>query len=160
MDGDGATVVDVQAISRVAQVDRARGIGAAISRMLKDKGYKVAATYAGNDTAAQKFKAETGIGVYKFDVGNFELEFWHYIEPRTPKGTAAQMIDAIGYNAIVFETDDLAATLARLEGEGEARDGRVSALRPHLNGEQFLTLDCGHELKLSRSYRDRIELLK
>lgn len=47
-----------------------RGIGAAISRMLKDKGYKVAATYAGNDTAAQKFKAETGIGVYKFDVGD------------------------------------------------------------------------------------------
>jgi acetoacetyl-CoA reductase len=48
-----------------------RGIGAAISRMLKDKGYKVAATYAGNDAAAQAFKAETGIAVYKFDVGDF-----------------------------------------------------------------------------------------
>ena len=48
-----------------------RGIGAAVSRMLKDKGYKVAATYAGNDAAAQKFKAETGIAVYKFDVGDF-----------------------------------------------------------------------------------------
>src|SRR5260221_9893131 len=48
-----------------------RGIGAAVSRMLKDKGYKVAATYAGNDDAAHKFKAETGIGVYKFDVGDF-----------------------------------------------------------------------------------------
>eukprot|EP01036_Dinobryon_divergens_P015136 gene15136-20475_t len=48
-----------------------RGIGAAISRMLKDKGYKVAATYAGNDEAANKFKAETGIDVYKFDVGDF-----------------------------------------------------------------------------------------
>ena len=47
-----------------------RGIGGAIARMLKDKGYKVAATYAGNDAAAQKFKAETGIGVYKFDVGD------------------------------------------------------------------------------------------
>ncbi|MEO8560225.1 MAG: acetoacetyl-CoA reductase, partial [Rhodospirillales bacterium] len=35
-------------------------------------GYKVAATYAGNDEAAQKFKAETGIAVYKFDVGDFE----------------------------------------------------------------------------------------
>ena len=35
-----------------------RGIGAAVSRMLKDKGYKVAATYAGNDDAANKFKAE------------------------------------------------------------------------------------------------------
>ena len=48
-----------------------RGIGAAVSRMLKDKGYKVAATYAGNDDAAHKFKAETGIAVYKFDVGDF-----------------------------------------------------------------------------------------
>ena len=48
-----------------------RGIGAAISRMLKDRGYKVAATYAGNDDAAQKFKAETGIAVYKFDVCDF-----------------------------------------------------------------------------------------
>ena len=48
-----------------------RGIGAAVSRMLKDKGYKVAATYAGNDGAANKFKAETGIAVYKFDVGDF-----------------------------------------------------------------------------------------
>src|SRR5246500_2798733 len=49
-----------------------RGIGAAISKALKDKGYKVAATYAGNDEAAQKFKAETGIPVYKWDVATFE----------------------------------------------------------------------------------------
>ena len=48
-----------------------RGIGAAIARMLKDRGYKVAATYAGNDEAAQKFKKETGINAYKFDVGDF-----------------------------------------------------------------------------------------
>ena len=47
-----------------------RGIGAAVSRMLKDKGYKVAATYAGNDDAAKKFKAQTGIAVYKFDVSD------------------------------------------------------------------------------------------
>jgi acetoacetyl-CoA reductase len=39
--------------------------------MLKDKGYTVVANYAGNDAAAQKFKAETGIAVYKFDVGDF-----------------------------------------------------------------------------------------
>ena len=48
-----------------------RGIGSAIARMMKDAGYKVAATYAGNDAAAQKFKADTGIHVYKFDVGDF-----------------------------------------------------------------------------------------
>jgi len=48
-----------------------RGIGAAIARMMKEAGYKVAATYAGNEEAAKKFKAETGIHVYKFDVGDF-----------------------------------------------------------------------------------------
>ncbi len=49
-----------------------RGIGAAISKALKAAGYKVAASYAGNDTAAEKFNAETGIGVYKWDVSNFD----------------------------------------------------------------------------------------
>jgi acetoacetyl-CoA reductase len=50
-----------------------RGIGAAISRMLKLRGYNVAANYAGNDVAAKTFKEETGIAVYKFDVSDFEL---------------------------------------------------------------------------------------
>lgn len=49
-----------------------RGIGHAISVALKAAGYRVAANYAGNDTAAQKFQAETGIPVYKWDVGDFE----------------------------------------------------------------------------------------
>lgn len=47
-----------------------RGIGAAISKGLKEAGYKVAANYGGNDDAAQAFKAETGIPVFKFDVGD------------------------------------------------------------------------------------------
>lgn len=49
-----------------------RGIGEAISVALKDAGYKVAATYAGNDEAAAAFKEETGIRVYKFDVSDFD----------------------------------------------------------------------------------------
>lgn len=49
-----------------------RGIGHAISVTLKNKGFKVAATYAGNDEAAAKFRAETGIATYKWDVGDFE----------------------------------------------------------------------------------------
>jgi acetoacetyl-CoA reductase len=49
-----------------------RGIGAAISTALKKAGYKVAAAYGGNDDVANKFKAETGIPVYKFDVGDFK----------------------------------------------------------------------------------------
>ncbi len=36
---------------------------------------------------------------------------------------------------------------------------RVRRLRPHANGEYFLTLDTGQELKLSRTHRDKVELL-
>ena len=60
-------------MSRVAVVTGgSRGIGAAISKALKAAGYKVAATYAGNDEAANAFKKETGIPVYKWDVSNTE----------------------------------------------------------------------------------------
>ena len=60
-------------MARVALVTGGtRGIGAAISVGLKDAGYKVAASYAGNDEAANAFKAETGILVYKWDVGSFD----------------------------------------------------------------------------------------
>ncbi len=47
-----------------------RGIGESICTMLKDEGYTVVANYAGNDEKAKAFSAETGIPVYKFDVGN------------------------------------------------------------------------------------------
>jgi len=50
-----------------------RGIGAAISKALKAAGYTVAANYAGNDEVAAKFKAETGIPVYKWDVSNYKV---------------------------------------------------------------------------------------
>ena len=49
-----------------------RGIGAAISVALKDAGYTVAANYAGNDAAAQKFSESTGIPTFKFDVADFD----------------------------------------------------------------------------------------
>jgi acetoacetyl-CoA reductase len=49
-----------------------RGIGAAISKAFKDAGYIVAANYAGNDAAAQIFKTETGIAVFKWDVSDFD----------------------------------------------------------------------------------------
>ena len=49
-----------------------RGIGEAISIALKAKGYRVAASYAGNDAAAQQFQAATGIPVYKWDVSSYE----------------------------------------------------------------------------------------
>jgi acetoacetyl-CoA reductase len=60
-------------MARVAVVTGGtRGIGAAIGRALKAVGYRVAANYGGNDEAAHKFKAETGINVYKWDVSSYE----------------------------------------------------------------------------------------
>lgn len=60
-------------MARVALVTGgSRGIGAAISIALKAAGYKVAANYAGNDEAAAKFKAETGIPVYKWSVADYD----------------------------------------------------------------------------------------
>ena len=60
-------------MARVAVVTGGtRGIGAAIARALKAVGYKVAAVYAGNDAAAEKFKSETGINTYKWDVSSYD----------------------------------------------------------------------------------------
>ena len=49
-----------------------RGIGRAISAAFKDKGYQVAANYAGNDAAAAECAAELGIKCYKFDVADYD----------------------------------------------------------------------------------------
>lgn len=49
-----------------------RGIGAAISKQLRDDGCKVAANYAGNDEAAEKFSAETGIPTFKWSVAEYD----------------------------------------------------------------------------------------
>ncbi|HKD25267.1 MAG TPA: SDR family NAD(P)-dependent oxidoreductase, partial [Xanthobacteraceae bacterium] len=60
-------------MARVAVVTGGtRGIGAAISKALNAAGYKVAANYGGNDETAAKFKAETGISVYKWDVSSYD----------------------------------------------------------------------------------------
>jgi two-component system LytT family response regulator len=69
------------------------------------------------------------------------------------------------------ETLVLRATMRELERQLDPRRfprihrstivnaARVVELRPHSNGESFLRLDCGQELKLSRSYRDRLPVL-
>ena len=60
-------------MARVALVTGgSRGIGAAISIALKDAGYSVAASYAGNDEAAAKFTNETGIKTYKWNVADYD----------------------------------------------------------------------------------------
>jgi acetoacetyl-CoA reductase len=60
-------------MSRVAIVTGGtRGIGEAVSVALKNKGYKVAANYCGNDERAKGFTERTGIPAYKWDVSSFE----------------------------------------------------------------------------------------
>ena len=60
-------------MGRVALVTGgSRGIGAAISKGLKEAGFKVAANYAGNDEAANRFKSETGIPVFKWSVADYD----------------------------------------------------------------------------------------
>ncbi len=60
-------------MARVALVTGgSRGIGAAISVALKAAGHNVAANYAGNDDAANAFKAETGIPVFKWSVADYD----------------------------------------------------------------------------------------
>ena len=60
-------------MARVALVTGgSRGIGAAIAKGLKEAGYSVAASYAGNDEKAAAFTAETGIKTYKWNVADYE----------------------------------------------------------------------------------------
>lgn len=60
-------------MSRVALVTGGtRGIGAAICVALSAAGYKVAASYAGNEEKARTFSEETGIPVFQWDVSNYQ----------------------------------------------------------------------------------------
>ncbi|WP_313197747.1 acetoacetyl-CoA reductase [Rhizobium sp.] len=60
-------------MGRVALVSGGtRGIGAAVSIALKAAGYRVAASYHGNDERASQFHDATGIPVFKWDVSNYD----------------------------------------------------------------------------------------
>ena len=49
-----------------------RGIGASISKALKDNGYNVIANYAGNDIKAKEFQTKYNIKTLKWSVGNYK----------------------------------------------------------------------------------------
>jgi acetoacetyl-CoA reductase len=60
-------------MSKVALVTGGtRGIGAAISVALAAAGFRVAASFAGNEEKAKAFGEETGIPVFKWDVSNYQ----------------------------------------------------------------------------------------
>ncbi len=73
-----------------------RGIGAAVARALKDSGHTVAAVYAGNDAAAAAFKAETGIAVYKWDVGDVDASAAGIAEVEADLGPVAVLVNNAG----------------------------------------------------------------
>jgi acetoacetyl-CoA reductase len=85
-----------------------RGIGEAISIALKKAGYKVAATYVGNDEAAARFSAATGVKAYKFDVANYEA-------------------CAAGVSQI---TEDLGLIDVVVNNAGITRDGTLHRMKP------------------------------
>jgi two-component system LytT family response regulator len=84
-------------------------------------------------------------------------------------------IDAAGDYMCIHtdsETHVLRATMRELENQLDPRQfqrvhrstivnvSRVKSFRTHINGEYFLVLDSGHEVKLSRSYKDKIAILR
>jgi len=84
-------------------------------------------------------------------------------------------IDAAGDYMCIHtdsQTHVLRATMRELEVQLDPRRfqrvhrstivnvGRVRSFRTHINGEYFLLLDSGHEVKLSRSYKDKVAILR
>jgi acetoacetyl-CoA reductase len=73
-----------------------RGIGAAISIALKDAGYMVAANYAGNDEAAAKFTADTGIKTYKWSVADYDACVAGIAQVEADLGPVAVLVNNAG----------------------------------------------------------------
>ncbi|WP_394691639.1 acetoacetyl-CoA reductase [Hoeflea sp.] len=84
-------------MSKVAIVTGgSRGIGAAISIALKEAGYTVAANYAGNDEAAAKFTAETGIKTYKWSVADYDACVAGIAQVEADLGPVAVLVNNAG----------------------------------------------------------------
>lgn len=85
-----------------------RGIGEAISRILKNAGYDVAATYHGNTQTAESFERQTRVKTYKWDVADYEA---------CQKGVAQVTADLGGVDILV-------------NNAGITRDGMFHKLSP------------------------------
>lgn len=105
-----------------------RGIGEAIAVRLKNAGYTVAASYAGNDQAAQEFKERHGIAVYKFDVSDF---------------------DACA-TAIAVIVEELGPIDVLVNNAGITRDGTIHKMTPQ-HWQQVLDTNLGSCFNLCRN---------
>ena len=128
-----------------------RGIGAAIAVGLKDTGCTVAATYGGNDAAAEAFKAETGISVYKWDVGDFEACKAGIAQVEADLGPVDILVNNAGitrdgtlhrmtpenWRAVIATNLDSIFNMTRnvIEGMRERRFGRVISISS-INGQK------------------------
>jgi acetoacetyl-CoA reductase len=73
-----------------------RGIGAAISRNLRDAGRDVIAAYAGNEHAAKEFEENTGIKTVKIDVSNFDQVHEAVTKIKTDMGPVEILVNNAG----------------------------------------------------------------
>lgn len=128
-----------------------RGIGAAISVALKDAGYAVAATYAGNVEAATKFSEETGVSVFRWDVAHPDECVAGIAEVEKALGPVDVLVNNAGitrdatlhkmtydqWSAVIRTNLDSMFTMTRpvIEGMRERNFGRVISISS-INGQK------------------------
>ncbi len=56
-----------------------------------------------------------------------------------------------------LETELDSSLLQRIHRSTIVNIREVVDMQPHINNEYFLTLKCGHTVKLSRSYKDKLK---
>lgn len=108
-----------------------RGIGEAISIRLKEDGYTVAASYAGDDQTAAAFKDKYGIAVYKFDVSNFQ--------------SCAEAVAKISADLGIIEI--------LVNNAGITRDGTIHKMSPE-NWQSVLDTNLGSCFNMCRNVID------
>jgi catechol 2,3-dioxygenase-like lactoylglutathione lyase family enzyme len=59
-----------------------------------------------------------------FNVGNMEIEVWHYARPETPVPSGDRKLDEIGYNSFALEVADIGVQRARLTRLGVRLAGK------------------------------------
>jgi acetoacetyl-CoA reductase len=128
-----------------------RGIGAAIARGLKSAGHTVASVYAGNDEAAARFKAETGIAVYKWDASDAAACAAGVKQVEAELGPVATLVNNAGitrdsmfhrmtweqWSAVLRTNLDSMFTMTRpvIEGMRERNAGRIVNISS-INGQK------------------------